>query len=98
MILAAVRLVLPSAPRTALDALKRSRGLFAVGGDDLRTSAFETELAAVGAALGRALPVRESLQASVDEMTSRASQEERTCATRAAAMLTLPARAGSTDE
>ncbi len=98
MILAAVRLVLPSAPRTALDALKRSRGLFAVGGDDLRTSAFETELAAVGAALGRALPVRESLQASVDEMTSRASQEEWTGVTRAAAMLTLAARAGNTDE
>jgi hypothetical protein len=98
LILAAVRLVLPSAPRTALDALKRSRGLFAVGGDDLRTSALEAELAALGAALAPALPVRESLQASVEEMTSRASQESWNGVAQAVAMLTLAARASNTDE
>ncbi len=98
MILAAVRLVLPSVPRTALDVLKRSRGLFAAGGDDLRTSALETELAAVGAALAPPLPGRESLQASVEEMTSRASQEAWNGVTRAAAMLTLAGRAINTDE
>ena len=98
LILAAVRLVLPSAPRTALDALKRSRKLFAAGGDTLHTSALEAELVAVAAALAPALPVRESLKASVEEMTSRATQESWNGVARAVAMLELAARASNTDE
>jgi hypothetical protein len=98
LMLTAVRVVLPSAPRMALEGLKRGRRLFAAGGDGLRYTALESELTALADTLTPELPVRESLQASIEEMTQRADMESWNGAARAAAMLRLAARSSQTDE
>lgn len=98
IILTAVRVILPSAPRLALDTLKRGRRLFAASGENLRQAALESELTALADALTPELPVRDSLDASVTEMTERADRESWNGAARAAAMLRLAGRASNTDE
>ena len=98
IILTAVRVVLRSAPRLALDALKRNRRLLAASSENLRAAALEVELTALADALTPELPVRDSLQASVAEMTERADRESWNGAARAAAILRLAGRASDTDE
>lgn len=98
ILLTAIRLILPTEPRTALDAVKRLRPFFAGGTDELRTSALEAELTALADSLVGPLPTRGSLAADVGEMQARAAREGWNGARRAAAMLRLAARASDTDE
>ncbi len=98
LIITAVRVVLGSEPRLALDALKRSRQLFAASSEELRVSALNVELTALANALTPELPERDSLRASVAEMAERADRESWNGAARAAAMLRLAGRASKTDE
>ncbi|MFG1818520.1 CHAT domain-containing protein [Kribbella sp. NPDC049174] len=98
MLLAAVRLLLPAAPRAALDEIKRLRPFFAGGTDDLRTSVFEAELTALADSLVGEIPAYESLVAGVQAMDERAVRENWNGARRAAALLRLAGRASATDE
>src|SRR5262249_6164927 len=96
--LTAIRIVLPSAPRVALDAIRRSRPLLAHGTEDQRVAAIDAELTALADALTPDLPERSSLAQSVAEMTSRAQREGWNGAARAAAMVRLANRSSATDE
>lgn len=98
IVLTAARLVLPTAPRMALDAVKRSRELLADSGENLRMAALELELTALADAIAPPLPERNSVAASVAELNSRAQGEGWNGAARAAAMLRLAGRASNTDE
>lgn len=97
-ILAAVRVVLPVAPRTALDALRRSRELLRRGTESLRYSAFEIELTALADSLAPGLPEGTSLAGRFQEFSALADREGWNGARRAAAMLRLANGSGATDE
>lgn len=98
LILAAARVVGPSAPRVALEALKRSRSLFAEASEELRIVALEYELTALTEALTPQLPLGSPLEASVGEMTRLADREGWNGARRAVALLRLASQSRNTDE
>jgi hypothetical protein len=97
-IIAAVRVILPSAPRTALDALRRNRALLKTGTEDLRAAALECELTALADALAPRLAEGTSLADRIQELPALASREGWNGAARAAAMLSLANSSSTTDE
>lgn len=98
MLLTAARLLLSTAPRTALDEIKRLRPYFAAGSDDVRTMVFEAELTALANSLVGDIPAYESVAAAVQAVDERAAREDWNGAKRAAALLRLMGRASATDE